>query len=316
VSAFRRVPDWGIRPSAWQHGEVPGVAVDGADSVFLLVRADPPIRVYGADGTPLAAWGSGLFVRPHGISVAPSGAVYCVDDAGHVVHRFSATGELELTLVRTGAEEDYDPLAGPGRIESVARAGPPFNYPTHAIEAPTGEVFIADGYGNARVHEFTRSGELARSWGTPGAAPGEFHLPHGLALDGEDRLYVADRLNSRVQRFCRDGSFLDEWPARRPNGIAFDAQGLAYVAELGGVFVFTQEPDPDVERARVSIRSPSGDIRGEITASEDGDKQIYFAPHAVAIDREGAVYVGEVPASYSRGRAPADAPVLRKYVPV
>jgi DNA-binding beta-propeller fold protein YncE len=308
------VPDWGARPSGWEHGEVPGVAV-GGDHVFLLVRADPPVRVYDSDGTPLAAWGSGLFVRPHAISVAPDGSVYCTDDGGHAVHRFSANGVLELTLARTGADDDYDPLGGPRRLEPVARVGPPFNYPTHALESATGEIHVADGYGNARVHVFTRAGELTRSWGASGAGPGEFHLPHGLALDGAGRLYVADRLNSRVQRFDRDGAFLDEWPARRPNGVAFDAQGDAYVAELGGVFLFTEEPVPGAERARVSIRGPDGDVRGEIEASGDGEGQLYFAPHAVAVDREGAVYVGEVPASYSRGRAPADAAVLRKYVP-
>jgi DNA-binding beta-propeller fold protein YncE len=316
TAAFRRVPGWGAGRPDWEHGEVPGVALDADDRVFLLVRADPPVRVYDADGAALAAWGSGVFVRPHGISVAPGGAVYCVDDAGHSVHRFSPSGELELTLARTGADEDYDPLAGPGRLEPVARAGPPFNYPTHAIEAPTGEVYVADGYGNARVHAFTRAGEPTASWGESGPGPGEFHLPHGLALDRGGTLHVADRLNSRVQRFDRDGRFLGEWPARRPNSVAFDADGVAYVAELGGVFVFTEEPDLAAERARVSIRSPDGDGLGEVTAAEDGDGATYFAPHAVAVDRQGSVYVGEVPASYSRGRAPAHASVLRKYVPL
>jgi sugar lactone lactonase YvrE len=297
VIAFRCERDWGARPPEWEHGEVPGVAVDAADRVYLLVRADPPVRVYDPDGTPLAAWGSGLFARPHGISIGPSGAVYCVDDAGHVVHRFSPTGELEATLARAGAGKEYDPLAGPGRLEPVARV-------------------VSDGYGNARVHVFTSAGELTSSWGEPGAEPGQFHLPHGLGCDAAGRLYVADRLNSRVQRFERDGAFLGEWPARRPNAVAFDADGLAYVAELGGVYIFTEEPDRDAERARVSIRSTDGAVVDEITAAEDGDDAIYFAPHAVAVDRHGAVYVGEVPASYSRGHAPAHAAVVRKYVRV
>jgi streptogramin lyase len=311
VTGFRLLPDWALRPPGWAHGEVPGVAVDDAGRVFLLVRAEPPVRVYDADGTPLAAWGSGMFRRPHGISVAPGGAVYCVDDLGHAVHRFSPTGELELTLRRTGHDTDYDPLAGPGRLEPVTRAGPPFNYPTHAVEAPTGDVYVTDGYGNARVHVFTGAGGLKASWGGPGSGPVEFRLPHGVALDGEGTLHVADRLNSRVQLFGPDGSFRGEWPARHPNGVAFDAAGDAYVAELGSVFLFTQTPDRHAERARVSVRTPSGLVHTEITASED---EIYFAPHAVAVDRQGDVYVGEVPASYSRGLAPGDAPMLRKYV--
>jgi DNA-binding beta-propeller fold protein YncE len=313
MTGFRRVRDWGDRPPGWEHGEVPGVALGADDRVYLLVRADPPVRVYEPDGTPLAAWGTGLFVRPHGISVAPDGAVWCVDDAGHAVHRFSPVGELELTLARLGADSDYDPLAGPGSLEPVARVGPPFNYPTHAVQAPSGDVYVSDGYGNARVHAFTGEGEPTGSWGAGGSGPGEFRIPHGLALDVAGTLYVADRLNARVQLFDTGGAFLEEWPARRPNGVAFDAAGDAYVAELGSVFLFTRTADPEAERARVSIRGPDGNVHDEIAATEDGDEQLFFAPHAVAVDRQGDVYVGEVPASYSRGQAPARASVLRKY---
>jgi streptogramin lyase len=313
VTGFRRVRDWGERPPEWEHGEVPGVAIGADDRVYLLVRADPPVRVYEPDGTPLAAWGTGLFVRPHGISVAPDGGVWGVDDAGHVVHRFSPAGELELTLRRLGADSDYDPLAGPGSLEPVSRVGPPFNYPTHAVQAPSGHVFVSDGYGNARIHVFTAEGEPTASWGAPGSGPAEFRIPHGLALDGDGTLHVADRLNTRVQLFDRDGAFREEWPARRPNSVAFDTAGDVYVAELGSVFLFTPAADLDAERARISIRDRDGSVHGEIAADEDGDEQIYFAPHAVAVDGQGDVYVGEVPASYSRRQAPEHASVLRKY---
>jgi streptogramin lyase len=315
VSGFRRVPGWGEPAAGWERGEVAGVAIDAADRVYLLVRADPPVRVLEPDGTPLAAWGSGLFARPHAISVAPGGAVYCVDDVGHAVHRFSPEGKLELTLGRLGGDEDYDPLATPGRLDPVARVGPPFNFPTHAIESPDGAILVADGYGNARVHEFAHDGELVGSWGQPGAGPGGFCIPHGLALDAAGVVYVADRMNARVQRLDRDGAYRDEWPARHPNSVAFDGAGDAYVAELGGVFVFTAEPDLDARRARVSVRGPDGEVRAELDAAEDGGDALWFAPHAVAVDRQGAVVVGEVPHSYSRGRAPAHATVLRKYVP-
>src|SRR5690242_14564229 len=113
--------DWGELPAGWSRGEVPGVAVDQTDRVYLLVRANPPVRVYDPDGRALEAWGEGLFKRPHGISVAPSGAIYCVDDWGHAVHRFSPAGELELTLSRQGADDEYDPLVDPDRPESITR---------------------------------------------------------------------------------------------------------------------------------------------------------------------------------------------------
>jgi DNA-binding beta-propeller fold protein YncE len=307
---FRCVSEWGELPTGWERGEVPGVAVDDADRIYALVRANPPVRVYDRDGRALAAWGEGLFRRPHGISVAKSGAIYCVDDLGHAVHRFSPAGELELTLRRQGAEEEYDALVDPGRPETVTGVAPPFNYPTHAIEAPNGDIYVSDGYGNARVHVFTYGGQLTASWGAPGSKPGEFRIPHGLA-QRDGALYVADRLNSRLQIFDAVGRFLDQWQARWPNNTAFDREGSAYVTELGSLFLFTHEADRSAERARVTIRSSEGRVEAELAGEGD---DVYFAPHGIAVDGHGDVYVGEVGASYTHGHAPPDWPVLRKYV--
>ena len=315
MTGFRRVPDWGVRPPGWEHGEVAGVAVDAADRVFLLVRADPPVRVYDADGTPLAVVGLGALRAARTGSASRRAARSTASTTRATPSTASPrSGELELTLSRVGDDADYDPLATPGRLEPVTRVGPPFNYPTHAIEAPDGEIHVADGYGNARVHSFTNAGELTGSWGAGGPAPGEFCIPHGLALDGGGRLYVADRLNSRVQLFDRDGTFREEWPARRPNSVAFDAARRRLRRRARERVPLHAHARPR-RRARAGLdQERGGEVIGELTASEDGDEQIYFAPHAVAVDRQGAVYVGEVPASYSRGAAPAHAAVLRKYV--
>ena len=305
---YRCDSGWGELPSDWERGEVPGVAVDAADRVYVLVRANPPVRVYDSAGRALAAWGEGLFKRPHGISVASSGAIYCVDDWGHAVHRFSPTGELELTLTRLGSDDDYDALVDPDRPETITRVVPPFNYPAHAIESPSGAIYVADGYGNARVHVFTGVGQLTTSWGAPGSEAGEFRIPHGLAYrDGV--VYVADRLNARLQLFDAHGRFLDQWPARWPNNTAFDSDGYAYVAEMGGLFLFSHEPDRSRASARITIRDEEGAVAAELV-----DEDIYFAPHGIAVDGSGDIYIGEVSASYTHRQAPPDAPVLRKYI--
>lgn len=239
MSRYRVEHGWPELPSGWSRGEVPGVAVDAADHVYLLVRADPPVRVYSPEGRPLASWGTGIFKRPHGISVSLDGSVYIVDDWGHAIYRFLPSGELDLMLTRQSKDCSYDQLVDPDRPESVTRVSPPFNYPTHAIEA-RGSIYVADGYGNARVHVFTRAGEYTRGWGEPGDQSGAFRLPHGLALGVDGELYVADRLNARVQLFDLDGGPIGAWPARHPNAVAVDADGSVYVAELGSVFSLQQ----------------------------------------------------------------------------
>src|SRR5262249_57949664 len=88
------------------------------------------------------------------------------------------------------------------------RAAGPFNYPTNLALSPAGEMYVTDGYGNARVHKFAPDGRLLLSWGEPGAGPGQFHLPHGVAVDAEGTVYVADRENSRVQLFTPGGEYL------------------------------------------------------------------------------------------------------------
>ena len=95
-------------------------------------------------------------------------------------------------------------------------------------------MYVADGYGNARVHRFSPDGRLLGSWGEPGAGPGQFHVPHGIAIDAAGTVYVADRENSRLQLFSPAGEFLAEWTdVARPCEVAIDRDGNVFVAELG-----------------------------------------------------------------------------------
>ena len=112
------------------------------------------------------------------------------------------------------------------------RAAGPFNHPTEMIAHPNGDIYVTDGYRNARVHRFTRDGRLVTSWGTPGKAPGEFHLPHSIAIDPDGKLYVADRANKRIQIFSPDGDFLGMWTGMGgPNDITRGQDGTFVIAE-------------------------------------------------------------------------------------
>jgi DNA-binding beta-propeller fold protein YncE len=188
-----------------------------------------------------------MFARPHGTTVGPDDSVYCTDDMGHTVRKFSPDGEPLLTLgTRT---RPSDTGATSIDFRRIKYAGPPFHYPTNLAVARSGNLYITDGYGNARVHAFSPDGVLLFSWGSPGSGPGQFHVPHGIAIDREGVVYVADRENGRIQLFTPEGEFLDEWPGlARPAQVFIDRGGRFYVAELGyraGMWPGTVAPAPD-----------------------------------------------------------------------
>src|SRR5947209_2532895 len=115
----------------------------------------------------------------------------------------------QLTLGTSGRAADTGAVGHDFR--TIRRIGPPFNLPTNLALAPGGELYVADGYGNARIHKFSADGRLLFSWGEPGSGRGQFHLPHGIAVGREGTVYVADRENSRIQLFSPAGDFLAEW---------------------------------------------------------------------------------------------------------
>src|SRR5262249_29457560 len=156
-------------------------------------------------GKFLTAWGEGMFTSAHGIFIDKDDTVYLCDDYEHTVRIFDTAGNQKAMLGEPGiaAETGYRVGASP-----VQFAGAPFNRVTNVAKGRNGDLYITDGYGNARVHRFAPDGTLRGSWGRPGNGPGEFSLPHAIAIDSAGRVYVADRENSRIQIFSPDGVFL------------------------------------------------------------------------------------------------------------
>jgi DNA-binding beta-propeller fold protein YncE len=315
---------WAKLPANWKWDEVAGVAVDRQDRVYVFGRGEHPIGVFASDGTFLASWDENPLTRPHGISIGPDSAtpdevVFCTDDLGHTVRKFTRDGELLLTFGRPGQPSDTGATSLDYR--TIRRAGPPFHYPTNIALSPEHDIYVTDGYGNARVHKFAPDGRLLFSWGEPGDGPGEFRIPHGIAVDRRGTVYVADRENSRLQLFTPQGEFLEQWTdVVRPCQVFIDRADTIYVAELGyraGMWPGTSPPSPDAPGGRVSIFN----LRGELLARWGGGRNPcapgdFFAPHGICVDSRGDIYVAEVVMSAGgrRGMVPPDCHALQKFI--
>ena len=312
------VEGWEQLPTGYAHRDVAGVAVDGEDRVYLICRGDHPIIVYDQQGNFLRSWGEGEFTaRTHGISVGPNGTIFCTDDGNHTVRQFTPEGKLLLTLgvMNTPSDTGYD-----GRnLMTITRGAGPFNRPTNIAVGPKGDLYVSDGYGNCRVHQFSSSGQLKRSWGSPGRGPGEFYLPHGIAVAADGRVFVCDRESDRIQIFSPDGEYLSEWTdIQRPTHIVFDAQGRAYVSELWwhpGDTSQSLGPITQARQGRVSIFDPDGHLLARWGTPDATAAGSFAAPHGLAVDSTCAVYVSEVTWTFavSRGRAPADCHTFQKF---
>jgi len=169
---YKAVDEWAKLPSGWSWTEVAAVATDSGDRVYVFSRGEHPIVVFDREGTFLYSWGEGLFARPHGIAIGPDDSVYCTDDLGHAIRKFTPDGTLLLSLGASGTPSDTGATSMDYR--TILRAGPPFHYPTNVAISTEGELYVSDGYGNARVHKFSPDGRLLLSWGNREVARANF----------------------------------------------------------------------------------------------------------------------------------------------
>jgi DNA-binding beta-propeller fold protein YncE len=312
---------WEALPEGWSLEEVAAVGVDSRGEVLVFNRGEHPVIRLDAEGRFLSSWAEGEFQRAHGLCVAPDDTLYLVDDLDHTIHHYTPDG----TRLGTLGERGRPSATGATSVDfrTIQRAAGPFHYPTDLAVGPNGDLYVADGYGNARVHRFSPDGRLIHSWGEPGEGPGQFRIPHGIAVDREGRVWIADRENSRLQIFDAAGRFLDEWrEIARPCAVFVDPGGTVYVAELGfkaGMWPGTQAPSADAPGGRVSIFDASGQLLSRWGNGADPmAPDSFFAPHDLWVAADGTIYLAEVTlsAGANRGLAPRDCPCLRKFVPV
>ncbi len=249
-------PAWG--------GLTSWVAADGKGSVIVMVRAAPYFRVFTREGQPVKTWGdAGLFKQAHSVHVASDGSLWATDPDDHVVHKFSPDGKLLMTLGKKGV---------PGDDTSHDA----FNRPNAVGFGPNGEIYVSDGYVNSRIVQFTSDGKFVRIvGGKKGSKPGELQLPHGVAVDQQGRIIVADSDNKRLSVFSKDGTFIKTLAAPSRGGLVITPDGTLYVSDVnaGAVTVFKNDQIVDVIKVEgrphgLSVDPVTGDV---YTSSSVGD---------------------------------------------
>lgn len=250
-------------------GTVSSVAADGHGVIYILQRGDKadPVIAVDREGRVLRSWGKGMYTVPHSVRVDPDGNIWTVDAGSSVLLKFTPEGkklaEIDVGEVATGSDCAFPTLCGT----------------TDVAFGPGGHLYVSDGYGNGRILEYTADGKRVKVWGSKGAAPGQFQIPHGIAFDGKV-IYVADRTNARIQRFDTEGRYLGEWThLGRPFALKLES-GALWVAlmtlEAGG-------PNQSV-RAQpwiFKVDPASGKALGQIEAP---------GPHSIDVSGAGEIF--------------------------
>ena len=275
---------WGQLPAGWSFREVAAVGVDKNDNVYCFSRGQHPIIVFDRNGNFIRSWGEGTYKRAHGITMGPDDSIYLTDDGDHTVRKCRLDGQVLLTLGIPGSPAPY-------------QSGEPFNRCTHVALSPKNEIYVSDGYGNSRVHKYAPDGKLLLSWGEPGCDPGQFNIVHNICADRNGWVYVADRENHRVQVFDGNGKYETQWNnMHRPCALYMDttrAEAICYVGELGPGMTVNKEA-PNLGN-RVDIYNSAGKRLARLGDIYPGEKAGQFiAPHGIALDSRGDIYVAEV----------------------
>ena len=313
---YRTVENHFTLPEGRKFGAISAIDIDkDGRSVWVAERcggnsgcpANPtvdPILLFDATGRLVRSFGAGLILSPHGIDVDRDGNVWVTDyqdnaprgergtrgtrggpvgaaagaTKGHQVFKFSPQGTLLMTLGDAGGSNEE---------------GKYFYQPNDVLVAPNGDIFISQGHSSSgSILKFDKTGKLIKRFGKGGSGPGEFSVPHALAMDSRGRLFVADRANNRIQIFDQDGKFLEEWKQfGRPSGLFIDKNDVLYVADSESDDTRNPGYKRGIRMGSVRDGKPTGLIRDPWTADP---RPATTSPEGIAVDTSGNIYGAEV----------------------
>ena len=279
TTLLRIASAWPQFPSHIQLERVTGVAVDSRGLVYVAHRGENPLLCLSGDGRLLREVGANVHRKSvaenlmgsipipmesrywlHGLHVDPWDNVWVTDVGRHLIFKFDRDGKLVMTLGEDGRHGCSDRL---------------FYQPTHACVVPSGDIFVADGYGNSRIVKLSATGKYLLEWGIRGTAPGEFHTPHVITLGQDGLLYMTDRENDRVQVFDQQGKLRATWPGLHsvdglyaaPDGLIYGSAGMD-----NAVIRFDRQGKP------LDVWAEPG---------------MFCYPHGIAVDATGAIYTAD-----------------------
>jgi len=211
--------------------------------------------MFTRDGEFVKAWGEGPFGSAHSLTIDPEGFYWVTDSVEHMIQKFSPDDDLLMTLETRSTAND-----------NASRDS--FNQPNHIAVTADGDIYVSDGYRNARVVEFNPEGEFVRIIaGDQGADPGQVQVPHGVAVDIDGRILINDSDNARVSVFDTGGNFVESWPYPSRGGIVVADDGTVYVS--------------DVNADIVNIVGPDGSLIDSVSVPR---------AHGLAVDSNGDIY--------------------------
>jgi peptidylamidoglycolate lyase len=291
LERYEEVKDWPKLPPSLHLGEVGGVAVDVNGHVFFFHRpgrgfdvkateklSEPAVlEVDGETGRLIASWGANMFLVPHGITIDSANNVFLTDVGMQQVFKFTHDGKLLFAL--------GEPRVG-------GWDGTHFNEPTDIAIRPDESFYVSDGYVNSRVAYFDPRGKELYEWGRKGAGEGEFSNPHGLSfMPGSTDVLVADRENSRLQLFDKDGKFKRQWVGVKD--AVTTGRVFAVAADpAGALYVGIRRADYDTQHTGVIKLDRNWNMVAAIGFGNPGDP-VFNAVHDLAVGPDGSIYVAE-----------------------
>lgn len=290
---YEWVNTWPELTKTYQLSQPTGIGIDTNDHVFVFHRAgrkwttpfpdstisqNTILELDNESGRIIHSWGANYFIMPHGLTVDKENNIWVTDVALHQIFKFSHDGKLLMKL-------GVDKMPGNDSLH--------FNLPTDIAVADNGSFYVSDGYGNSRVVKFSPSGKYIKSWGTYGKKPGEFIIPHGIAIDRKQTLYVADRQNNRIQLFDTSGNFIKELKndaqvAQLPS-LTLDKADHLFAIDYDP----TKKPDSTVTGSTIFTFDTAQQPKNHFGVTGTANRTSSWL-HDIAIDSKGNIYAGDI----------------------
>src|SRR5947208_12078323 len=219
--AFDSSADFLKLPAGMNFGEVPGVAVNSKGHLFVFTRSNSAggpafaptaaqLLEFGPKGEFIREIGKGLYgwSFAHSVRIDRDDNIWAIDKGSDMIIKFDQSGRVQMVFGRRKESAEAETKPWENVDPPLPHVDGLFRQPTDVAWDSAGNIYITDGYVNSRVAKYDRNGDWVKSWGEKGTAPGQFRLPHAIAIDRKDNLYVGDRTNRRIQVFDTDGRFL------------------------------------------------------------------------------------------------------------